>query len=170
MVHPAIGRLRPSGLRHLRAAGRQARPTAPAPARAAARAAQPAPAAAGGAAAEDDIAAAYAALASLVASPGCPSRGALAAGATPLGRGLVAARRATAGEPLLSVEAWNALVVSDDPSGPGRGAYGARCVDDWEEVRRPGWEGGERAGRRPSPGLPLPPPEWVHPRPRLLIM
>ncbi|GBF96048.1 hypothetical protein Rsub_08863 [Raphidocelis subcapitata] len=55
-------------------------------------------------------------------------------GPAPRGRGLVARRAVPAGAPLLAVEAWNALAVSDEPGGRGGGAYGARALADWQAV------------------------------------
>ncbi|KAI8471285.1 MAG: hypothetical protein J3K34DRAFT_392961 [Monoraphidium minutum] len=68
---------------------------------------------------DEQLPATFDALASLVAPPADAAVGALAAGPTPLGRGLIARRAARRGAPLLTVELWNALAVSDDPSGPG---------------------------------------------------
>jgi len=86
------------------------------------------------AASDAELASTYALLASLVTPPGDESAAALIAGPTPLGRGLIAARPVNPGQPLLTVEAWNALCISDDPEGYGGGAFGAQAVADWQAV------------------------------------
>jgi hypothetical protein len=83
--------------------------------------------------ADAEFEAAYEALASLVTPPDTAA-GVLRAGATLRGRGLIATQAIAAGDPALSVEAWNTLVVSDVPSGPNGGAYGAAMLDDWQAV------------------------------------
>jgi hypothetical protein len=112
-----------------RAAPPQQRPAAAAP-RAAAAAPPHEPA-------DAEFGAAYDALASLVTPPGGAAAGALRAGPSPRGRGLLAARPLAAGAPVLSVEAWNALAVSDAPGGRGRGAYGAGALAEWQAVHGP---------------------------------
>lgn len=74
----------------------------------------------------------YDLLSSLITPPGDEADGALTAGATPLGRGLIARRAVPAGAPLLTVELWNALCIDD-----AGGAFGARALDDWQAVHGP---------------------------------
>ena len=71
-------------------------------------------------------------LEALITPPGDPAQGALTAGATPLGRGLIARRAVARGQALLTVELWNALCISD-----GGGAFGAAALDEWQMVHGP---------------------------------
>lgn len=58
----------------------------------------------------------------------------VAAGLTPLGRGLVAGAALEPGSLLLSVDRFNCLAVSDDPGGPGGGAFGRAALAEWQAV------------------------------------
>lgn len=80
---------------------------------------------------------AYDALASLVTPPGDPSAHVLTAGPTPLGRGLIARQCVDRGAPLLAVESWNVLCVSDEPEGKAGGTYGKQSLEEWEAVHGP---------------------------------
>lgn len=61
----------------------------------------------------------------------------VAAGLTPLGRGLVASTALQPGSLLLQVDRFNCLAVSDDPGGPGGGAFGRASLAEWQAVHGP---------------------------------